>query len=554
MVKRGSATSEASTTISATNRSNKATTKGKDKTAKSERDDRDIHNVARTTNHYPISSNSRSLGGGRGGKTGSVKHTHTVNSSSNTATSVDKEKLLDQFGIRRKQTHALDPTLLARGMTARHVGSRVANFIKILSPEEMEKDLHHMEAYRCACVTYSQKLFTFINQDFMARDLLGVVPVTVDKPVSVLPLPSVSTSQMGTPVMPSKIDPDEEKRLAELRKKIAISEFKREGIESEYVSYRAHFVYQCHRLLLTRQVVYGQLHLLQDLIQKKASVLVIQRVMCSILKHMVRGLESRGTSTGAIESSLHSDSGMVSMEHSTEDYVEEKQKENNALWEAWLALESQLQTAETAVATIRPPKELLVVKNALAITSSAIPSTPSSTAQDLTTANGMSRRSRSPSKSRGQKDDDDSTMNGATKKRAKIDKDSKTISTLSFEKGKYTKLHNVDDGTGEKDHLTALGKKSTLSNEDRCIPWQCLSHPRTPMNVPLLASLLSESSSRFAGYGTICLIFRYKSTLLESDIQHLISFYFIRSSFEYRCGRCNGCFSLWYDLARKEPT
>jgi len=195
------------------------------------------------------------------------------------------------------------------------------------------------------------------------------------------------------------------------------------------------------------------------------------------------------------------------MEHAMEDHADGKQKENNILWETWTALESQLQTAESALGMMRPPKELMVVKNALAITSSS--SNSASNAQDLAHMNGMSRRSRSPSKSKGQKDDDDSTINGGTKKKSKIDKDSKGIPTVPLEKGEHSKLNNGDDMSVEKDSLSAFGKKKNLGPEDRYIPWHCLSHPRTPMNIPLLASLLSESQSRFAAYGTFCSSFAH---------------------------------------------
>jgi len=65
--------------------------------------------------------------------------------------------------------------------------------------------------------------------------------------------------------MPVRIDPEEEKRLAILRKRVAASEAKREVLETEYLSLRAHYVHESHKLRRTRSAVTGQLKFLREL-------------------------------------------------------------------------------------------------------------------------------------------------------------------------------------------------------------------------------------------------------------------------------------------------
>jgi hypothetical protein len=180
-----------------------------------------------------------------------------------------------------------------------------------------------------------------------------------------------------------------------------------------------------------------------------------------------------------------------------EDHLDPNMVESNPIWDTWTTLESQLKSAESALNAIRPPKELVVLKTALTMLSS------STTGQE--SLNGTSRRSRSPSKTRGIKDEEDSTTHAVTKKKSKDPpKWSATSNQPTEEKGKQPKAQNTEETVEEKDSSeVGFGKRKSVGYEDRCIPWNCLSQPRTPVNLPLLLSLVSESSSKFAAYGKL---------------------------------------------------
>ncbi len=98
---------------------------------------------------------------------------------------------------------------------------------------------------------------------------------------------------MGGITMPVRIDPEEEKRLSILRTRVAASEAKREILETEYLSLRAHYVHESHKLHRARSVVSGQMKLLKDLVQRKGDILAMYRARYGIAKEILHCLEFR---------------------------------------------------------------------------------------------------------------------------------------------------------------------------------------------------------------------------------------------------------------------
>jgi len=187
---------------------------------------------------------------------------------------------------------SFDVTLLARGMSSRCIGARIASQITTLSNEEIEKDLRHMEAYQNACTVYSQQYFIHQNRALVHSGHYGlIVPPTQATGESYVNGDSVYNPYR--PVMPVRIDPEEEKRVSLLRKRIASSEAQREVLETEYMSLRAHYVFASQRVKKSRQMVTTQLKILKQLVQARAQVIALRRVRVAVARDVWCALERR---------------------------------------------------------------------------------------------------------------------------------------------------------------------------------------------------------------------------------------------------------------------
>ena len=273
----------------------------------------------------------------------------------------------------------LDPTLLARGMTARAIGSRVSNNIKGLSNFEIDKDIRHMEAYGAACIVYAQQYFAFTNRELVVRGHYGPIsslagmgyltqgmdgdgidngenggtgenenengetgtttigdnntttttkngknktnihtvtptPTTIQSTTNITNNNTNQTPPQPLPgirgiTMPIRIDPEEEKRLTLLRNRVSISESKREVLETEYLSLRAHYVHESHSLQRARDGLTGQLKLLKDLVEKRGEALGLYRVKYAMAQDILHSLEFRSKELERLEEEGGSGSG-----------------------------------------------------------------------------------------------------------------------------------------------------------------------------------------------------------------------------------------------------
>jgi len=233
-----------------------------------------------------------------------------------------------------------DPIILARGMSSRYLGAR--SNLTALTQEEMDRDLRHMEAYQNACTAYAQQFFIFSNRNLVQSGHFGR-----------------GSSNRCDFFMPVRIDPEEEKRLSNLRKRIATSERQREVLETEYVSLRASYVYESQALEKTRQSVDGQLHFLQELVEKRSQVVALQRTRVAMARDVLASLNKR---TQLLEQGTHS----------TPD------TQFADVGQVWNDVESQLAHAERACRSLKVPKELRDVKkdNCMQWDARTLPRTP----------------------------------------------------------------------------------------------------------------------------------------------------------------------------------
>lgn len=354
----------------------------------------------------------------------------------------------------------VDPILIARGMSSRYLSTKTPA-ISALSKDEIEKDLRHMEAYRNACIGYNQQFFVFKNQDSVKGGTFGMFS---PHPNGEGPVDITKAADGSYFAMPSKIDPEEEKRLATLRKKISLSEFKREQLETEYLSLRAHYVHASQLVRKTRAYEFGRWKLLREVMERRGKVVAYMRVLVAMARDVEAAIIHRGkllqdgvdigldkapTSTGAAATDPAA-AGAPKQDEKTRD-----------LYGMWTEIEGKLKEAEAACAQLETPSELLQMMIS--------PDTPFSQS-----THGYSTRS--PPK----RYSDDDGKKGR--------KRSSSVSTA--EESMHT--------NGENGKKIKGGKKSPL--EPHLIPWDSMVEPSTPYGVPLLLSCLSSANDKAVGY------------------------------------------------------
>jgi len=289
--------------------------------------------------HFKQNQSQDSNGGGghhqRDGHEGSERHNRQrrllPRSSANSAMVSSSATPGSEISTtRRSRRKALDPTLLARGMSARSIGARISHKVQSLSNGEIERDIRHMEAYGAACIAYAQQFFIYANRDLVSGGVYGPVPSPSpgllaheqneqqdrDKqqqqqggdgmqmgrnnnfqphPIPSSPPNRISSSTPAPPpgggiTMPVRIDPEEEKRLSLLRKRVAASEARREVLETEYLSLRKHYVHESHLLRNARRTTNGQLEFLRELSKKRGRVLALRRVRAAMARDVLNSL------------------------------------------------------------------------------------------------------------------------------------------------------------------------------------------------------------------------------------------------------------------------
>ena len=210
--------------------------------------------------------------------------------------------------LERLASH-LGPMLLSRGMTGRVLGARIPE-LDALNPEEIEADLMKINKHYSASVQYAQQLYMFRNR------LQGVGVTT--EPVASNQAPKAGVNSKGTnarrvdgipvksngkrlPRSASKLDPEEEKLNQALRKRIAQSETKREVLESQYVSLRAHYVHECKNLETMKSNAVDTLKLLQSLVRSKSNVVALLRAKITLANDIMKFIASRRVSPQAMD-------------------------------------------------------------------------------------------------------------------------------------------------------------------------------------------------------------------------------------------------------------
>lgn len=197
-----------------------------------------------------------------------------------------------------KARKAEDHILLARGLSARLPGANTP--LTALTQDEMERDLRHMEAFANACTTYAQQYYIYHNakenDDNSNNDGsagLGGGGGGPNSSFSASGKRGHGSHPAPLIAMPVRIDPEEEKRLQNLRRKIQHCEAQREVYEGQYLSLRAHYIYLSQQLKGKREDVTKRLTFLQDQVVKRGKLVALQRVRLQILRDTLQCLQYR---------------------------------------------------------------------------------------------------------------------------------------------------------------------------------------------------------------------------------------------------------------------
>lgn len=252
----------------------------------------------------------------------------------------------------------VDPGSLTRGMTARKIGHCVASMVRGLNSQQVQADLELMDAYTEACRVYSQKYFAYRNPDLCrivdeksatveyvgiqqlysstatsttgtsssdGTSLPMVAKITNPDKAHIEQTSSPSSTQpniVSSPqlqqvqqqrarwlygaqqVMPTRIDPEEEKRIAALRQMISTHEKQREDLEAQYTSLRANYIRELQLLQASKHENTVSLQLLQKLCYKRAKALALKRIRCQFFTDVLACLLFRRVTIEEFENSL----------------------------------------------------------------------------------------------------------------------------------------------------------------------------------------------------------------------------------------------------------
>jgi hypothetical protein len=204
--------------------------------------------------------------------------------------------------------------LLARGYTSRFLPPSGA--LKALAADEVEKDLRHFQAYHRAVITYRQQYYLAANPNHAAAAAAAQASAAASSSSLLMSPSSAGASPaaqqngaaglasqqpyllhgVGPAVaaLPVRIDPEEEKRLALLRRKIARAEWMREDLEQRYVSLRAHYVQCSQEVKRVQQQIAGRQDFLRACVKDRAATLGLMRARLQMTRDVLASLQRRG--------------------------------------------------------------------------------------------------------------------------------------------------------------------------------------------------------------------------------------------------------------------
>lgn len=183
--------------------------------------------------------------------------------------------------------------LLSRGYTSRLLPP--GSVLRHLSAEETDKDLRHFQAYHRAVISYRQQYYVAVNPGAVTAANSNGSPYSLTQHPGLLSSQATSSVMVGGGVLPLpvRLDPEEEKRLALLRRKIARAECLREDLEQQYVALRAHYVQYSREVRQLADQVATRQEFLQGAVQERATTLGLMRARLQMTRDVLAALQRR---------------------------------------------------------------------------------------------------------------------------------------------------------------------------------------------------------------------------------------------------------------------
>ncbi len=269
----------------------------------------------------------------------------------------------------------------------------------------------------------------------------------------------------GRLYMPIKIDPEEEKRISGLRKRMHHSEFVRMQLETQYLSLRSHYVHESQLVRKTRSYeMEGRLKLMQEVMVRREKVLALMRVKLAISRDVelkLIGYRNGWNVVGKeddtnVEKEIASAATGIKAEKAKEGANHNADNENSKkvdLLKIWNDINAQLKAAEAACMEFETPSVL----TQMVVTPTPTPSSSSASSATSIAKNGRKRS------------------------------------------GSVT---STEESANSSNELSSVKRRvSSTGLEPHIIPWDCIVDPQTPYDFPLLLSCLSSATDKVAGYG-----------------------------------------------------
>jgi hypothetical protein len=248
---------------------------------------------------------------------------------------------------------------LARGYIARFVNKP----LQPLAPDEIEKDLRHFQAYRTAVISYRQQYYMAVNRNNSSNNNNNLTThAAASEPKFDAPS-EYHHATTAPPFLPVRIDPEEEKRAALLRKKIRRAECLREEAEQHYVALRSHYVHAAHESVAANQERRFVLEWLRSKVVARARAVALLRATLQMTRDVANVLQYRadklGAHVGQITAGIQENNNMMEEDNNKNNNNNNNNDAQNTtneddLMTVWNQAQEDLKQATTKKGTKKP--------------------------------------------------------------------------------------------------------------------------------------------------------------------------------------------------------
>ena len=382
----------------------------------------------------------------------------------------------------------------------------------------MDKDLRHMQVYGEAVVSYQHQLYLQTNRStptdlgatsnnkntpgLHTTSLGGTTKagLTAGTALSSSSLGPSSSSGPGGPTsasasttgaaaalsLPVRIDPEEEKRLWNLRHKIAAAEVLREQAEQEWVAHQAHYVHMAAVVKHSQHERRAVVQLLQRAVQQRAAVVAQARIRLQMTRDVLQALHYRlhhGQEQQTSAEATPKESGLVVPENKEPNQVEEPEATTR---DGTSGMRPSTEGPSGPTATTKPESS-----EPVGTTPVAMQVDPAAVPPKSTVSGGTSSSNNNTTALDG---------DALTQVWMQAEEDYKRACTVAAA-GTGSPATNTTTTGHEKRGSKKRSNNNNNSSGQPPVAWRGTKLPATPTDVPLLLSVLSTAPDKTVAYG-----------------------------------------------------